>query len=394
MAKHNIFIWGLFLCLAGKLTAEPPMMIRLYSAFPSQKAIITVDSVPWYLLAFDEDLRLIDTIYDLFPEDGTRTLYLEKINDQIQVRTAREDLGYYAALRLASAQGHKEFRIASRGIERAYLGELQIRPYRDYLQIVNLVPLEDYVAGVVESESRPEDKIEYYKAQAVLARTYAIRNISKHYREGYHLKDDVSSQVYQSKCHYTYRDMILKAVADTRDTIIATRDKKPILSAFHANSGGQTAGAEDAWLKPVDYLQSRKDSFSVGVGSYRWEKKVLKSRFYAYFARYLGVSNNEALHQALLDFKQNNRKSHFTYAGRSIKLTAVRRDFQLRSTFFSVHDAGNYVLLKGYGYGHGVGLSQDGALKMAAEGFSYKKILYFYFENVELISLQNLKSET
>lgn len=382
-------------CLSSIImNAQQSLMVRLYAAYPSQRVIITTDSVPYYLLAFDRELKLIDTIYDLYPGDPDRTLYLSIKDEGIRVKTAQRDLGHYTALRLASPHKGKEFRIASSNIERAYEGELQLRPYRNYLQIVNIVDLENYVAGVVESESKPEDELEYYKTQAILARTFALRNLEKHINEGYNLKDDVTSQVYLSKCHFTYCELIRKAVAATGDTIMVSDKTAPILSVFHANSGGQTVGAEDAWLKPISYLRARKDSFSVGVGSYAWEKKIPKTQFYAYFARYLGVPNSGTLQQALLKFKQPERQSHFHFQGKSIKLTAVRRDFHLRSTFFSVYDANEYVLLKGHGYGHGVGLSQDGALEMARKGFDFKEILYFYFDNVTLQSIKNLKEKT
>lgn len=382
-------------CLSSNfLSAQNSLMVRLYANYPSQRAIITTDSVPYYLLAFDQELKLIDTIYDLFPTDSDRTLYLSLSANGIKVKTAQKNLGHYTALRVASPHPGKEFRIASGNKERAYEGELQLRPYNNYLQIVNIVGLENYVAGVVESESKPDDQLEYYKTQAVLARTFALRNLQKHIDEGYNLKDDVTSQVYLSKCHFKYKDLIREAVAATGDSIMVSEKTAPILSVFHANSGGQTVGAEDAWLKPVSYLQARKDSFSIGVGSYSWQKKIPKTQFFAYFSRYLGVANSETLHKALLNFKQSERKSHFHFQGKSIKLTAVRRDFHLRSTYFSVHDAGDYVLLKGHGYGHGVGLSQDGALEMARKGFDFKEILYFYFDKVTLQSISNLKEKT
>jgi stage II sporulation protein D len=68
-------------------------------------------------------------------------------------------------------------------------------------------------------------------------------------------------------------------------------------------------------------------------------------------------------------------------------LTKVRDDFRLRSTYFKGEVKGDSVILNGFGFGHGVGLSQDGAIAMSKSGFVYDEILRFYFQTVELESM-------
>ena len=390
----RLVITCFFLSLLARGWSQEEIKIRIYSNVEATKAIVTPDSVPYYLLAYDEELNKIDTVLDVFPEQASRTLYFTVDKGYTYASLAGEKLGKFDALRLQSKKPGREFRIAVKGRERAYQGELQIRSYRGAIQIINKVDLDKYVAGVVESESGHIDEPEFYKAQAILARTYALRNMDKHIEHGYNLKDDVTSQVYFSKCHYVNKDLIEKAVAATEDTVLVTDECVPVLGAFHANSGGETVNAEDAWLKPVNYLKSKSDSFSIGTGSYRWEKKIPKRQLFGYFARMLGVENSAELQQALLNFKQKHRKNYFTYQGKRLKLARIRSDLHLKSTFFSVYEDGNYALLKGYGYGHGVGLSQDGAIKMAKEGYHYRDILYFYYEKIELDSINHLKTDT
>ena len=116
-----------------------------------------------------------------------------------------------------------------------------------------------YIAGVSESESGKKDNIlEYYKVQAIICRTYALKNSGKHIKEGYNLCDQEHCQVYKGRCT---NPEILLAVSKTTGIIIVDRYNQPINAAFHANCGGQTLNSEDVWSKPLDYLKSVPDTF-------------------------------------------------------------------------------------------------------------------------------------
>lgn len=382
----------LLFCASQVMGTNSPFIlkIRLFSTLNITSVDVIPDTGAYYLIALDRELRPVDTILDIFPEQPLRQLQITHIGKNVAVK-GKVSYGSYHALLVRSKNPQREFRIETQGRKRVYNGDVQIRVYNDYLQVVNIVNIEDYVAGVVESEGGREDNMEYFKAQAVLARTFALRNLDKHIDEGYNLKDDVTSQVYFSRARYQNRDAILEAVACTRDTIVVTDDCDPILSVFYANSGGYTCNAQDVWQKPISYLCARPDSFSVGVGSYEWEKKVSKSEFYSYYAHSLGVSNDLLLRKAILNFSQDTcRRAYFTYKGKKLKLTHVRSHFNLRSTFFDVEDVGQkYLILRGKGYGHGVGMSQDGAMEMDRRGYSYRDIIHFYFTGVELEDIEN-----
>ena len=118
------------------------------------------------------------------------------------------------------------------------------------------------------------------------------------------------------------------------------------------------------------------------------EKKISKADFVAYFARALGVSaSDKGLQKAVLNINMKQREPWFEYNGKQVKMRNVRTQFRLRSSFFSVSDLGEYILLKGKGFGHGVGLSQQGAMEMAREGKSFEEILLFYFKGTHLGSI-------
>jgi stage II sporulation protein D len=71
-------------------------------------------------------------------------------------------------------------------------------------------------------------------------------------------------------------------------------------------------------------------------------------------------------------------------------LKEIRSDFNLKSTYFSVEDAGETLIFKGKGFGHGIGLCQEGAIRMAKTGYSYSDIIHYYFKNVNIVNLNSL----
>lgn len=383
----------LFFVLSSYSAKALDIDVRLYADKSVERAVVTLDTGLYYILAYTNDNKLLDTIYDVFSQDPLRTFYLRVRGKKVVLQRGSENLGSFENLRFSSGHPNKEFRIEANKKGRAYFGDLHLSVRQGLLQIINRVNIEKYVAGVVESEAGHVAEYEFYKAQAVLARTFAIKNLGKHLREGYNLKDDVSSQAYYSKAHYTHKDLIDSAVAATADTILVLQNCEPVLGVFHANSGGFTTNSEDVWLTEVAYLRAKRDSFSEGVGSYQWEKRVEANLFYDYVAKRLKVANNLRLQKALLNFDQSTRQSYFTYDGKKLKLSRLRSHFGLRSTYFTVENEGKNVLLRGRGFGHGVGLSQDGAIEMSRRGYAYRDILQFYFTDIELESLKQLNVE-
>jgi stage II sporulation protein D len=366
--------------------------VRLYSDQTVKRLMLTPDSADFVLLALNNKGEVFDTILDIYSENPNRNFVISQEGTKLKLKVGDELIGLFEGLFFSGLDTLHQFRVLANHKERAYFGGLHVQVQSAQIYLINEVNLEHYVAGVVESEAGHVSESEFYKAQAVLARTFALRNWKKHLSAGYNLKDDVSSQVYFSKAHFRNRALILDAVTKTRDTVLVNLDCQPILSVFHANSGGFTVNSENVWLKPVPELKSVIDSFSIGVGSYSWEKRIPADQFYNYFSRMFGVKNDAELQKALLNFDQNQRQSHFKYKGKTLKLTKVRHDFRLRSTFFEIALEGETIVLHGNGYGHGVGLSQDGAIEMSRQGYDYKSILQHYFNGVDLESLHRYDS--
>lgn len=250
------------------------------------------------------------------------------------------------------------------------------------MYVVNNINIDYYVAGVAEAEAGRKANIEFYKAQTILCRTYVLSHLTRHVDEGYNICDKVHCQVYHGKCK---NSDILMAAISTRGMALVDSSNRYITSAFYANCGGQTCNSEDVWTKPVSYLKSVRDTFCTSSLAAKWEKKIPKSDF----IKYLQSSNCSGVCEECLEFKQYSRKVYFDACGCNISLAKLRNDWKLRSTYFSITMDGNMLHLKGRGNGHGVGLCQEGAMRMANYGYTYDEIIKFYYKGVR-IKYQNV----
>jgi stage II sporulation protein D len=94
--------------------------------------------------------------------------------------------------------------------------------------------------------------------------------------------------------------------------------------------------------------------------------------------------------EEILYVEQMRRKKYFVLDKDSIRMTKIREDWGFQSAFFDMFPEGDSVLVWGKGYGHGIGMSQEGAMKMARDGFNYQDILKFYFYEVRLMDFRDL----
>ena len=271
---------------------------------------------------------------------------------------------------------------------KAYEDGLILFPNNGFIRVINKADLEHYISGVVESEAGSRSSLEYYKTQAIITRTYALKNFHRHSDEGYNLCSEVHCQAYHNKAHIS--DKILKAVKFTRGLIIVDTTLNLITATFHSNSGGQTIASEMVWLTAKSYLKSVTDTFSLNKTNTTWTKTIPLWKWRTYLKQngFVLPVNNISKHYL---YSQPQRRMYYTFNGDSMLLKSIRADFGLRSTFFSTSLNGNNIILDGRGYGHGVGLSQQGAMEMAETGYNYRKIIKFYYKNVFIVSLRALQ---
>jgi stage II sporulation protein D len=316
---------------------------------------------------------------------------LTYVNDSVEVKTFENVIGKYKRVKISSPDFIKSFRmklISPDRKPRFYEDNLYVTTELGDLKCLNEISLDNYIAGVVQAESGRRSFQEFYKVQAILARTFALSHLQKHATEGFNLCDHTHCQAYFGK---TTELDIMKAVTDTKGKVVVDDNLNLIDAAFHSNSGGQTANSEDVWGSKLSYLRSVNDTFSTKMPNAKWERKMAKEDWLSY----LKLKHNYPIQDSnarwlALTFKQDSRKPFLEANNVRVPLKNVRTDLQLKSTFFSVVAVGDTVIFKGKGFGHGVGMCQEGAMRMAKLGYKCPEVINFYYQKTQLIDLHKL----
>lgn len=330
-------------------------------------------------------------IYQLERKDAIQLISEDNF---IHVKTLNNQLGKFSKVKILRTQALASFKIKSLipdSEERVYYDNLTVSLEGKKMKIINSVNIEYYISGVVESEAGTKQNLEYYKVQSIICRTYALNNLRKHAEEGFHLCDGTHCQVYYSKNRVNQE--ITKATEETKGLVIVDSDINIITAAFHSNCGGQTINAEDVWKYSLPYLKSVCDTFCTGQPHAFWEKKFPLSFWINYLEKKHNYPVNDSIYLAcaLNYIPPPDRNPHLLNTDIPLPLKEMRKDLDLRSTCFSITKFENdSVLITGNGYGHGVGLCQEGAMKMAELGYPFDKILRYYYTNIHMIDLSLL----
>jgi len=309
-------------------------------------------------------------------------------NSKLVLKKGEELIGVYKELHFIAANDSNAFTLKSlipSLRKRTYQGGLEVLTEGSGLKLINNVDLDTYLVGVIESESGNNESKEYYKVQAVISRTYALKHQDKFAHEGFMLTDLTNCQVYLGK--YYQNTKIIQAVKETHNMVLVDDEMDYITASFFSNSGGQTVNSEDVWNKALPYLRSVKDPFSKGRFNYTWSKTIAKDKWLSYLKGKGYPTSDSAAKAEALNFTQEVRHKYFVDWKYHIHLTEVRHDLRLKSTFFDVVDKGDFVQLQGRGFGHGVGLSQEGAMNMCDMGYGFEDVLKFYYTQAHLINL-------
>ncbi len=282
---------------------------------------------------------------------------------------------------------------------RRHRGRLEVIAEADGLLLVNELPLERYLTGVVGLEMDPAWPLEALKAQAVAARTYALHQRLARRRAAsslapaqdgtyYDLETGVLDQVYGGADGEDPR--AAEAVLATRGEWLVGPDGEPILALFHSTAGGHTESAAEVWGRALPYLAGRACPYDRDSPVFAWrstvpveevERRLVAGGYPIRGLRRLEVADRTGSGRA--------RTLVAVADGGPVTLPAVelRRLLgygRLRSTGFTVDRDGNTFSFDGRGAGHGVGLCQWGARGMAVKGHRYQTILDFYYPGVRL----------
>ena len=291
-------------------------------------------------------------------------------------------------LRLSAAAGAVEVN----GVP--YVGELVLqRSSIGAPQILNLVPLERYLAGLLGCEVPLDWPEETLKAQIVAARTYALVRREQSASEPYDLTDGTQDQCYQGLLKE--RPLSRRLAEETAGTV-ATYGRKPFITFYSAVCGGHTAQGPNAlrekspWIapllgRPCPYCE--KGLPPEKQGRYRWERSLPRTELEKALKIPGTLQSVEPLfpdgggHSGLV------RLSWSPAGSREVLMTDFRAAAGISSNTWTASVASDAVRFTGRGFGHGTGLCQCGAKRMGEEGFDHREILRFYYPGSELVRL-------
>lgn len=149
-----------------------------------------------------------------------------------------------------------------------YRGGLVVKRYKDSdPTVINYIPLEQYLYGVVPYEISPKWHIEAQKAQAVAARNYALTSLSKHKKYGFDVCSTDDCQVYAG---YNVESALSNQAVDLTKGVTLKYNGKLAMTYFHSNSGGRTENSENVWTTAVPYLVAVDDPYSIGQPNDVW----------------------------------------------------------------------------------------------------------------------------
>lgn len=368
--------------LAGAAMAQyADVRVGLFHDSPTRQVMVMGDRGPLDVWVDGKQAA------QLASSDGLVIKYTE---NGIHAKSLAFDLTAKKSLifRSPAGMGFRLRNMAPKSPERLYPGSLELGRSGGNLLLVATVPLEEYVGGVVQAEAGKEQWMEYYKLQAVSCRTYALANKRRHAGEGFEVCDGTHCQVFLGRNRV---DSIRQAVALTRDLVVVDPDIRLIHATFHSNCGGETMNADEVWSKSEPYLVSTVDTFCLHEPHAVWEKSVSRTKWLNYLHKEYGVDTDDSnVVASVTNYSPECRDLFLANISPPVPLVQLRKDFKLRSAYFSIKPEGDMVVLHGRGFGHGVGLCQEGAMHMARHGYTYTQILHHYFANVHLVKLQNL----
>lgn len=296
----------------------------------------------------------------------------------------------------------------------SYAGVIELRTTAEGIAVINELPVETYLCRVVPSEMPCTYELEALKAQAVCARSYAYQQMQSFAYPEYeaHVNDSTDYQVYGNSLP---QEATNQAVAETGGQVVRYQDRL-VTTYYYSTSCGKTAGveawgtapnAENQYLQSVEVKDEQGD-YEAGLPWYRWEAKIPAGTLSALISQNTGtnvgtlqsveVTRSGAGGVALqicatgdagsvtVDTENKIRRA---LGGSGYEIvnqagTAVASTALLPSAFFTIRKEGDVFIVSGGGFGHGIGMSQNGANEMAKKGKNYIDILTMFFREVSV----------
>jgi len=268
--------------------------------------------------------------------------------------------------------------------------------------------LEDYVLGVMRAEGTTESEPEALKALAIAIRTYALKNHGRHAKDGYDFCTTTHCQRFfgggvrsprvskgsdadQALPNGRASDTMLAAVRATEGQLLTDDRGQPVDAYFGASCGGETANIAALWgTRPSQYLAGVRDEYCASGPHATWTDVITRADLLRALQSDPRTNIGARLDQVVISKRDDTGRAQFITIDGEHRKQVRGWDFKiivgrvlgwnvLKSSRFTVARAGSNFIFHGKGFGHGLGLCQEGAHVMAARGSSYQRILEKYF---------------
>lgn len=270
-----------------------------------------------------------------------------------------------------------------------YMSNMTIRIKRNSTGNIDVVPIEEYIVGVVSGEVPISFEMDALKAQAVAARSYVLKQLEYNKNKDYDVVDTVMNQVYldndqlKNRWGNDYESNLNKAKAAVLETKGEYLDcnGSVVEALFFSTSTGYTENSGEVFPTQQPYLKSVASMWDADVSP------VFNDYFHfslADFYRLLGVEYRDNVYVEVISTTSTGRIKQIKINNKVFSGDQVQYLLGLRSTFFTITQNGNSVDINTKGFGHGVGMSQYGAEGMALNGYKYDEILKYYYQGVEI----------
>lgn len=254
---------------------------------------------------------------------------------------------------------------------------------------IDRVFFEEYVKGVLAGEMPTSFDLEALKAQAVAARSYVLKKMEQNKEKDYDVVDTVMNQVYlddatlKEKWKDKYEEKnnkIKQAIVETKGEYM-TYNNEVIEAFFFSTSTGKTENSGEVFQTQLPYLKSVDSAWDEEVSPvFSQDNNLSLEEFY----QKLNIEYNPNLKIEITKTTSTGRIKELKINDHEFKANDIYQKLNLRSTFFDIKQKDNQVEITTKGYGHGVGMSQYGALAMAKKGYKYQDILKYYYQGVEI----------
>jgi stage II sporulation protein D len=269
------------------------------------------------------------------------------------------------------------------------------------------MPLEDYVRGVVAAEGSMESEPEALKALAIASRTYALKNLGRHAREGYDFCTTTHCQRYRAVdlgSPAGVSSAVVDAVEATKGEVLRDNNNELADSYFSASCGGATANLATLWGgNAPSYLRGVRDEYCVSEAHHGWTDVISQTQMLKALQTDPRTNVGERLVDIRVLRKDRSGRAELISVEGNRRLTLKGWDFKiiigralgwnlLKSSRFEISRSGSNFVFRGSGFGHGLGLCQEGAHVMAARGASYRQILAKYFPSTYIANEDRLNA--